>query len=337
MPIALDATYSAGSQLTGVGVYCQETLWGLAASHPEQKFLWFYRPHRLLRSLQTSVPGNCGRRLLLDAWPARADLFHGLNQRLPKWRPSRAVTTFHDLFVMSGEYSSPEFRERFAQQAREAARSSDRIITVSHFTANQVHQLLHVERERLRVVHHGVKIPKPRAAEPPKERIVLHVGAIQTRKNIRRLIEAFRILPKDWKLVLAGSAGYGAEQELARADDRVRITGFVDEDQLDDLYRRASIFVFPSLDEGFGMPVLEAMAYQVPVIASNVSALPEVCGDAAILIDPLNSDQIAAELKRLSMDPELSKKLQQLGLERAAHFTWDKAARQTWDVYCELM
>jgi len=238
---------------------------------------------------------------------------------------------------MSGEYSSPEFRERFAQQAREAVRSSDRIITVSHFTANQVHQLLHVERERLRVVHHGVKIPKPRAAEPPKERIVLHVGAIQTRKNIRRLIEAFRILPNDWKLVLAGSAGYGAEQELARADDRVRITGFVDEDQLDDLYRRASIFVFPSLDEGFGMPVLEAMAYQVPVIASNVSALPEVCGDAAILIDPLNSDQIAAELKRLSVDTELSKKLRELGLERAALFTWDKAARQTWDVYCELM
>jgi len=237
---------------------------------------------------------------------------------------------------MTGEYSSPEFRERFTQQAHEAARSSDMIITVSQFTAEQVHRLLHVGWDRLRVVHHGVKIPTSRHNEPPRERIVLHVGAIQARKNIARLIEAFRILPKDWKLVLAGSTGYGAERELSKADERVQITGFVNKHQLDNLYRRASVFVFPSLDEGFGMPVLEAMAYQVPVIASNASALPEVCGDAAILVDPLNTDQIAVELDRLVGEPQHAEKLRLRGLERARQFTWGTAVAKTWDVYCEL-
>ena len=122
---------------------------------------------------------------------------------------------------------------------------------------------------------------------------MLHVGAIQKRKNVHRLIEAFSRLPEPWTLVLAGSAGYGAEEILAKATERVKVTGYLTNEQLSDLYRRASIFAFPSLDEGFGMPVIEAMAYGVPVLSSNSSALPEVCGDAAILVDPTNTDQIA--------------------------------------------
>jgi glycosyltransferase involved in cell wall biosynthesis len=337
LSFALDATYSTGSQLTGVGVYCREILHGLAAAHPEHRFRWFYRPHRILRSLEESLPRNCTRRLLLDSLPVRVKLFHGLNQRFPKWRAQRRVATFHDLFVMTGEYSTPEFRQRFIQQARDAAAAADRIIAVSQFTANQTHELLGVEWGRLRVVHHGVRSPK---AVPPgvgeREPIVLHVGAIQTRKNIARLISAFRALPEPWKLILAGSAGYEATQALADAGNRVQVTGYVDEEQLTSLYRRASIFAFPSLDEGFGIPVLEAMANGVPVIASNTSALPEVCGDAAILVDPRNTEEIAAELRRLAADQSARQELTRRGFQRVSQFTWQNAIGKTWEVYEEL-
>ena len=335
MPIALDATYSAGTRLTGVGVYCREILHGLAASHPDERFHWLYRPHRFLRSWRDTVPRNCRRRILLDQLPSSEPLFHGMNQRLPRWRPKRSVTTFHDLFVMTGEYSTPEFRERFTQLARHAAANSDLIITVSHFTATQVHHLLKVDWSRLRVVHHGVRVPV--LENTNRESIVLHVGAIQKRKNIARLIDAFRALPQNWRLVLAGSVGYGAEEMLSGVSDRVQVTGFLTDRQLAELYQRASIFAFPSLDEGFGMPVLEAMAHGVPVIASKSSALPEVCGDAAILVDPLNKDQIAVELLRLATEPELRKEFIERGIARASNFTWNAAVERTWEVYRELL
>jgi glycosyltransferase involved in cell wall biosynthesis len=335
LPIALDATYSAGTQLTGVGVYCREIMHGLSSSHPEERFRWLYRPHRYLRSWRDTIPQNCSRRILLDQIPSSVALFHGLNQRLPKWRPKRSVTTFHDLFVMTGEYSTPEFRERFTKLAREAASNSDLIITVSQFTATQVHHLLNVDRSRLRVVHHGVRLPSIRNTS--REPIVLHVGAIQKRKNIARLIEAFRSLPQQWRLILAGSAGYGCEEMLSVAGERVQVTGYVTDEQLAQLYQRASIFAFPSLDEGFGMPVLEAMAHGIPVIASNSSALPEVCGDAALLVDPVRTDQIAAELLRLATEPNLRNDFSTRGLARASQFSWTAAVEKTWGVYRELL
>lgn len=334
MPIGLDATYSTGAQLTGVGVYCREILHGVASLQAGEQFRWLYRPHRFLRSLRESIPRNCRRDLLLDGWRSRVDLFHGLNQRLPTWRTKFCVTTFHDLFVMTGDYSSPEFRERFTQLARDAAARSDRIIAVSQFTANQVHELLGVEWDRLRIVHHGVRPP---AIEPgEREPIVLHVGAVQKRKNVARLIEAFASLPPPWRLVLAGSGGYGSEEMLSKAGDRVEVTGYVTDQELADLYKRASIFAFPSLDEGFGMPVLEAMSFGVPVLASNSSALPEVCGDAAILVDPTDTSGIAHHLQQLAFSEEMRRNYIARGLARAMKFSWNEASVKTLAVYREL-
>jgi glycosyltransferase involved in cell wall biosynthesis len=335
LPIALDATYAVGSQLTGVGFYCREILHGLAAAHVQQKFRWAYRPHRFLRARHQTIPNNCSRRLLLDAIPLGGDLFHGLNQRMPAWRARRTVTTFHDLFVMTGEYSSPEFRQRFAKLAKDAVARSDLVIAVSQFTAAQVHRLLDVEWDRLRVIHHGVRLQQ--LPNVPREPIVLSVGAVQKRKNTARLIAAVRAMPAPWKLVLAGSAGFGAEEILANAGPRVEVTGYVTDEQLAALYARASIFAFPSLDEGFGIPVLEAMSAGVPVIASNTSALPEVCGQAAILVDPLDVDHLASELERLAGNPELRAQIAKRGRSRAAEFTWDLAVGKTWSVYRELL
>jgi glycosyltransferase involved in cell wall biosynthesis len=343
LPIALDATYSIGDELSGVGVYSREILFGLARLHPAERYLFCYRAHRFLRSFGERLPRNCSRYLLHDRWhvPQRSAVFHALNQRMPVARSRRSVCTFHDLFVMTGEYSTPEFRRRFTAQAREAAERCDLIVCVSAFTAGQVASLLGVETARLRVIHHGV-VARSRPVEyDSREPIILHVGAIQKRKNLERLIEAFERLPSEWTLVLAGSNGFGADQILARAGtsparERIQLTGYVTMQELAQLYRRASVFAFPSLDEGFGMPVLEAMANGVPVLTSDRSALPEVAGDAALLVNPNSVAEIADGLERLCGDLQLRRKFADRGLRRSAQFTWERAIEQTWAVYREL-
>lgn len=343
MTFALDATYSAGRNLSGVGVYSRQILAGLAAAHPESEFLWCYRPHRLRHGWREARPRNAKLRMLLDGWqPFRADLFHGLNQRMPASPFRRTVCTFHDLFVMTSEYSSPEFRARFTAQAREAAARAELIICVSKFTASQVEGLLGVDRGRLRVVHHGTALaalPAPGERQP----LILHVGAIQIRKNLARLIGAFEsAAPPPWRLVLAGSEGYGAEQIRAciaasPACDRIETPGWVPPGQLEELYRRASVFAFPSLDEGFGIPVLEAMSRGVPVIASNRPALAEACGEAAVLVDPLDQESLTDGLQRLIGSTALREQLIAAGRQRATEFSWERAVEKTWQVYCELM
>lgn len=342
MIVALDATYSVGANLTGVGVYSREIAFGLARAHPETGFRFCYRPHRLLPSLLERLPSNARRFLLTESRvPREADLFHGLNQRLPRAALRRAVTTFHDLFVITGEYSTPEFRERFRRQAVEAAERSERIITVSGFTAHQVADLLGVERSRLRVVHHGVWLPPEPPPDGGRENVVLHVGAIQVRKNVARLIEAFERMEPGWRLVLIGSAGYGARQILRRIEESPRRAsiewlGYVSSRERDRWYARARIFAFPSLDEGFGMPVLEAMAWGVPVVAARSSALPEVAGDAAWLVDPERTDELATALCSLARDPALRDRYVRLGRARASSFRWEDAVAKTWSVYQEL-
>lgn len=342
MRIALDATYSLGRNLSGVGVYSREILSGLTTRHPEARYLFCYRPHRFLRSFQESLPGKAARALLLNAPLARTDLFHALNQRVDSRRVRRIVSTFHDLFVLTAEYSTEEFRARFAQQARAAAERSDLIIAVSAFTAGQVRDLLGVDSSRIRVIHHGVHAPKTTPPDSARENMILFTGAIQIRKNVVRLVEAFERTAKDWRLVLAGSHGYGAEEILDRIrrsprSQDIRLAGYLPDRVLRDLYARASVFAFPSLDEGFGMPVLDAMAWGVPVLTSNRSSLPEVSGGAALLVDPFDADSIADGLKKLTEDSNLRQELSKSGQNHARLFTWQKAVDETWAVYKELL
>jgi glycosyltransferase involved in cell wall biosynthesis len=341
--IALDATYSLGDALSGVGVYSRELMYGLAASEPGTTWDWYYRSQRYWRAVSSVPrPENVKLRFLAESLGFRsAGLFHGLNQRLPRRRFRRQVATFHDLFVLSGEYSTPEFRTRFAAQAREAAAAADLVIAVSAFTAGQVENYLRIPASRIRVIHHGVVRRSLPPLFLPRRKMVLCVGAIQRRKNQAGLIRAFRAMPPDWTLVLAGSNGFGAEEafkELAasRCADRITITGYLPETELAALYGQASIFAFPSLDEGFGMPVLEAMAAGVPVITSNCSALPEVAGNAAILIDPQSDPDLAGALQLLGSDEKRREELAASGKIHAESFTWAKAVTATRRVYGEL-
>jgi glycosyltransferase involved in cell wall biosynthesis len=289
-----------------------------------------------LRSFRSPIPPNATRSL----WPPRGALFHGLNQRLPRFHSGPAIATFHDLFVLTGEYSTPEFRARFAAQARDAAARADLIIAVSEFTRGQVISLLGVDPARVRVVHHGARtLAFPAGAG--RQKVILNVGAIQKRKNIARLVEAFEAVDPAWRLVLIGSGGYGAAEIYARiaaspAAQRISVLGYVTPEELAQWYARAMIFAFPSLDEGFGMPLLEAMAAGTPIVTSSRSALPEVAGEAALLADPQDTAALAHALQRLTEDEDLRARLSRLGVERARLFTWEKAVDETWSVYLDL-
>ena len=341
MRVALDATYSVDLQPSGIAVYSQHILNGLAEEYPQDQFTHCYRPKQFRRAPKPALP-NVTRKILLPFGPsARNGLFHALNQRVDKRLAPKVVSTFHDLFVITGEYSSPDFRERFTQQARRAAESSDLIIAVSQFTADQISSCLQVEPGRIRVIPHGVIPPH----EPPpgqREPIILFVGALQLRKNVKRLVEAFESVPEPWRLVLAGApTGYRAGEILDRiaaspSRQRIEVTGYVTQERLEDLFSRAAIFAFPSLDEGFGIPVLESMAWRVPVLTSNTSALRELGTGAALLVDPVSVDDIAGALHRLTEDEDLRIELIRNGAIKAAAFTWPEAIRKTYAVYQEL-
>ncbi len=309
-------------------------------AHPGPEYLFCYRPHRIFRSLKSTLPHGAKRALLWAGSPRNIDLFHSLNQRVDSSRYRRVVCTFHDLFVITSEYSTPDFRRRFTDQAREAANRSDMVIAVSQFTADQVEDLLKVDRARIRVVQHGISAPEYNPVD--REKIILFVGALQKRKNVLRLLQAFEQTPPGWKLVLAGSTGYESEEILnavTRSTRRasIELPGYVNPETLEQLYRTASIFAFPSLDEGFGMPVLEAMAHGLPVLTSNRSALPEISGNAALLVDPTQTSSIADGLNLLTENEALRLKMAQEGRIHSSKFTWAKAVDETWAVYKELL
>ena len=338
MRVALDATYSIDPHPSGIAVYSRELLSGLAGAHPRDSFLHCYRLKKL-RGATKPAYQNVGRRLLQPPLTTfHADLFHALNQRVDTRSAPVVISTFHDLFVLTGEYSSPEFRARFSRQAQSAAQRSDWIIAVSEFTARQVTEHLGFDRNRVQVIPHGVRLPQLSPSRQ-REKIVLFVGALQIRKNVERLIEAFETLSDEWRLILAGAPnGYGAEGiqhriERSTCRKRIKMTGYVDAAALEDLYARATIFAFPSLAEGFGIPVLEAMAHGLAVVTSNTSALPEVAGDAAILVDPLRTDEIAGALSVLVDNEHLRNELVRKGLDRAHQFPWEKAVAKTFAVY----
>lgn len=343
MRIALDATYSVNPQPTGIGVYSNALLIGLADSYPGDEFFHCYRPKQFFRAVRNRR-SNVHRRLLQPPLPVsfRAELFHALNQRVDRRPAPRVVSTFHDLFVMTEEYSSPEFRARFTGQALRAAENSDLIIAVSQFTAEQVSRLLGFDRSRIRVIPHGVHPTFFRAARK-REKIILSVGVLQARKNILRLVEAFERTPDDWRLILAGaSTGYRSEAILerirsSRSSERIKIIGYVPPADLPALYSGASIFAFPSLDEGFGIPVLEAMAHGLPVITSRRPALVEVAGDAALLVDPHSTEDLESALERFIGNPDLREQYSERGRERAKLYPWERAVRETHKVYQELL
>jgi glycosyltransferase involved in cell wall biosynthesis len=291
----------------------------------------------------------------LTFWlPWQADLFHSLAQRPPAFHFKREVVTIFDIFPITGrDYSTPDFQRRFSRLLREAAARADRVVTLSKYTADQLMRHCDIEGERLRVIPAGVEAPEETIPLEVRLRerqglvgegkeMLLTVGALETRKNVASTLRALKILPERYRLVLAGGNGYGSQAIYSLVcseglESRVSLLGYVAADRLPVLYQAASALVFPSLEEGFGLPVLEAMACGLPVVTSQTSSLPEVGGDAALYVDPRDPRDIAAKVVSAIEDPCLRQELIQKGLARARQFPWSRAAEETLNLYNEML
>jgi glycosyltransferase involved in cell wall biosynthesis len=268
-----------------------------------------------------------------------ADLVHAPNCFLPLRRPCPGVVTVHDLAF---EDHPRDFSRRTGWKYRafapRAARSAERVICVSEFTREELCRRHGVDPARVRVVSPAPSLAASTEEEPPPPPYLLAVGDLRRKKNLGALVEAFAALRREGlphRLVLAGlDAGAGPSLREAARGEPVELTGWIDDSRLDPLMRGADCLVHPSLHEGFGMVVLEAMARGTPVAAARAGALPETAGGAAELFDPLDPAALAAAVKRAL---ERRDELAPLGRRRAAEFSWERAAREPLAVYRELV
>jgi glycosyltransferase involved in cell wall biosynthesis len=300
---------------------------------------------------QVSVP--------LDLRRAKVDLFHAPHYVVSPLTGCPTVVTIHDcIHLRFPQYLPNRAAHVYARMFMSmAAKRARRILTVSQASKDDILHYLHVPSSKIEVIHNA--LDERLAMSPTVEDVsrvrdrfmlnapfVLYAGNIKPHKNVDRLIEAFAIVRRrgneNIKLLIIGDE-ISKYQNLRRLVHRfqlhqhVRFLGFVPDATLAALYRLATVFVFPSLYEGFGLPPLEAMAGGTPVITSNVSSLPEVVGDAAILIDPMNASAIADAMARVLGDEPLRADLRRRGFERVKAFSWERSVRRVREVYVEVL
>ncbi|MBV9329076.1 MAG: glycosyltransferase family 4 protein [Chloroflexi bacterium] len=307
----------------------------------------FTPPHNRLE--RWSLP------LELMARPPWPTLLHSVDHVAPAWRKWRSVVTLHDLaFLLYPATHTAQSRAYYAA-CGESVRQAERVIAVSQRTASDAVRLLGVDPARMRVV--------PEAAAPgyaPRDEgafqstatrlsldhrpYALFVGTLEPRKNVPVLLEAFVQVRRqlDAQLLVVGGRGW-LDEPIFAAHARsglggaVRFLGTLDQDDLAALYSRAGVFVLPSVYEGFGLPVLEAMACGAPVVCSNAGPLPEVAGDAALLLPPEDAGKWAQVIVSVLADARQADGLRQKGFARAATFSWERAALATREVYREAL
>ena len=289
------------------------------------------------------------------AWPVSAarrklDLLHSMAFVTPWKAPCPTVVTVYDLSFVRYPDRFPRMQRLYlTTQTARSCRQARRVITISESSRQDVHRLYGVSLERIDVVNPGVdesyqplpesEVEAFRQREGLPSRFVLHVGTLQPRKNIPLLLEAFaKLADPELQLVLVGGKGWLYDEIFHRVEtlgirDRVRFTGYVSEKDLPLWYNAAELFVFPSLYEGFGMPVVEAMACGTPVIAARTSSIPEAAGEAAALFDPQNEDELADRMASVLNNPGLLDKMRGLGLRQSQQFSWKRAGRKTAAVY----
>jgi alpha-1,3-rhamnosyl/mannosyltransferase len=289
--------------------------------------------------------------------PFSADyIYHSPNFMLPLF-DGKKVATFHDLSVLKYPEFHPESRVLYLRpEIIKAAKNADHIIAVSEAVKQEVIEYFSKSPDNVTVIPQASFI----SDTPPdavlsdnflhkhklvKKQFFLFVSSIEPRKNINRILDAYEslspALKNQYPLVLTGSSGWKSEEILKRINTLcdtglVRYLGYTNDAELKYLYCSAGALVFPSIYEGFGMPIIEAQAMGVPVVTSNVSCMPEVAGGAALLVDPYDVDAIKAALERIVLDEGLREELKVQGLKNASQYSWDKTAAKTIEVYSRL-
>jgi glycosyltransferase involved in cell wall biosynthesis len=375
MKICIDVS-AAVHRRAGLGRYAQELTRALVAQG-EHEYTAFYhqrgqahleppidrmpqlgtrfsvKPWRLLTMLThfSGVP-------LMERKFRRFDLFHATEHLLPQLRNVRTVFTLHDLiFHFDPGSHLPLNRMYLNLMMPRFLREASAIIAVSESTRRDAVSVYGVPADKIHVIAEGVDARFKPVTHPGRlahvrntyelpQQFVLFVGTIEPRKNLTILFEAIasrreRGLPT-WKLVIVGKPGWLYEPIYRRVaelglQDSVHFAGYVGDHDLPALYSAATLVAMPSRYEGFGLPVLEAMACGTPVISSNTSSLPEVAGEAALLVPPDDTRAWDEALTRVMSDDALRVSLRERGLAHAARFTWEQAARQTADLYCRTV
>jgi glycosyltransferase involved in cell wall biosynthesis len=371
MRIGLDGIPLANLK-TGIGHYTFELACALARLAPADEFE-LVSPFPFLTELShEGLPENLHTReaqvnLLSKRWwavglPAHVKqagytLFHGTNYDIPLWRRCPTVVTIHDLSVLLYPEMHPRTLVRRARRRLPImARSADMIITATEAGRREVCEHLKVEPERVCVTPYAPRrnfqpVPQAETIEVRRrlrveDEFLLFVGTIEPRKNLLTLLRAFEEILGTTRLrtqlVIAGKEGWLTDElyayvERAGFHGRLRFTGYLREDELAALYSSCSLFIYPSLYEGFGLPPVEAMACGAPVITSRVESITEVVGEAAYLIEPTNVTALAEGIVKLLEDGEARGRLKQKGRARALEFTWEKTAQKTLDVYRQTL
>lgn len=365
MRIAIN-TLGMKGKLHGVGNYIKNLVRALSKLDSHNQYVLFASSEnvRHLEGLGENfrielAPNN---RALRVAWEQtllplklkehKVDVYHGPAFAAPLWKTCPQVVSIHDMTVhLFPERHSVHTRWYLRYLVPAMLKASDGVITVSESAKADILNFGKVKNDKICVIPLGVdekfrQIRDERSLAMIRKKyglerdFLLFVGMIEPRKNLENLVDAFLadFLPQQCDLVLAGSLGWGYSellQKIAASNNKdcIRTPGYVDDTDLPALYSAAAAFVYPSFYEGFGLPILEAMACGTPVITSSVSSLPEVAGDAALLVDPSDAKALASALQRIVKDSSLRQDLSRRGRQRSSLFTWDQSAEKTLAVY----
>lgn len=300
-------------------------------------------------------------RLPLDLYlrKPRPDVFFSTTHYAPRFSPIPVIISIMDLSYL---YYPEMFKNSDLYQLRNwtnySAKKASMILTISSSTKSDIIREYKIEKDKIKVIYPGIKpsishhtfidnMDKLKSKHGLSNNYILFVGTLQPRKNIIRLIEAFALvlskknIPQDLQLIIIGKKGWLYEEILQKPsklniEEKVKFLNFIKDEELAGFYKSAICFVLPSLYEGFGLPVLEAMKNECPVITSDISSLPEAGGDAALYVDPENVNEIAEKMYKLVINKEIRHEMIQKGKKQVAKFSWEKSAKETLKVLEEI-
>ena len=366
-------TYGMDDNLTGIGNYARSLSYALQRVNPSLQLtlisphvsssLQWYRDFPTYRvPLINRLPAVMSIGAACLGWAAsdlNLDVLHdpcGIAPFFPRRRGLAHVVTVHDAIPHRMPSSYPFLTKAVFKTLVPACRwTADAVLTDSHCSKRDLVRFAHLDASRVHIASPGMRLPSASSLVAVRGQVsetldrldirepyVLYVGGMNPRKNLVRLVAAFKIVSQVHpllQLVLVGPRTWQSGSSVTAAEglaERVRITGFVSDSDRDALYAGAACLVFPSLYEGFGLPILEAMALGTPVITSNSSAMAEVAGDAALLVNPENADEIAAAIRSIVEDDTLAASLTRAGRKQAGRFSWDATAVSVLKIYGAL-
>jgi glycosyltransferase involved in cell wall biosynthesis len=348
--IAIDASRCTVARVTGTENYAIQLIRALIRLNTKHQITLYFRDQPRADLLPASslveqrvIPFQrmwTHLRFAAALWQDKPDVTFVPAHTLPFIFPGRAVATVHDLGFKYFPQAHPASQRLYLDWTTGySARRADIILADSRATADDLHKYYGTSPAKIRVVYPGIDKPVVSDIEAVlqkykiPERYFLFIGTLQPRKNIARLVQAYTLWRKQnpndpATLVLAGGQGWLYDPAWVTGVEGIQLTGYIEDNDKGALYAGALALVFPSLYEGFGFPILEAMSCGTPVIASSTSSLPELVGDAGLLVDPMNIEAIASAMNQLSNDENLRQTYQQRGYEQVKKFTWETAAQQ---------